>query len=113
MQTNGGESAYPLHIKDVDQSGTFQLIGAALKIDIGRSAYSNVPRVWIDCGHALGWGSGFKVESRYFGNENQMERTVINGKMASKAALESKGITPSPNWKHLLYDEKSGYWAWE
>lgn len=111
MQTIGGESGHPLYIKDVDQSGTFQTVGAALKIDIGRSAYSNVPRVWIDCGHASGWGSNFRIESRYMGDVNQMERTVINAKMSTRSALERYEIVTNPIWKNLICDEKSGYWA--
>jgi hypothetical protein len=50
----------------------------ALRISIGRSAYRERPRTWIDCGHVEGWGSKFIVESRFVGDSNAMERTCIN-----------------------------------
>lgn len=87
------------------------LDGAAV-INIGRASTSSNPRIWLNCGHVEGWGSNFRVESRYLGDSNNMERTVINAKLASRAALESKGVVSSPNWKALYYDENSGNWAW-
>lgn len=87
-------------------------IDGAAVINVGSSRNSRSPRIWLNCGHVNGWGSNFRVESRYFEDANHMERTVINAKMASRSQLESYNVISSPNWRVLYYDENSGYWGW-
>mgnify|MGYP000078511026 FL=1 len=54
--------------------------GFTLILYNGSARYSNTPQRWLNCQHYTnsGWGSGFSVESRYFGDSNNMERTIVN-----------------------------------
>lgn len=54
--------------------------GFTLILYNGSARYSNTPQRWLNCQHYTnsGWGSGFSVESRYFGDQNNMERTIVN-----------------------------------
>lgn len=77
---------------------------------IGASGYADFPQTWISCFHNnnIGWGSGFVVQSRYFGDANNMERTCINvGKLMSKGQI--KAVSKNPVLKNVLYDDSSGY----
>lgn len=81
---------------------------AGLLIKIGNSDHVLIPRVWLDCQHKLGWGSEFRVESRYFGDTGNMERTAINvGKLMTHEQL--KKISGNPNLLPVYYDDNSGY----
>jgi len=109
----GAAYAWPtLDIKDTYESGTMYSSHPAIKVRIGRSAYSNVPRTWIDCSHAAGWGSNFRVESRYLGDSDYMERTVVNvGAMMTKPQLQNNysalGGTGTINGYPVYWDEKT------
>lgn len=81
---------------------------AGLLIKIGNSDSALFPRVWLDCQHKLGWGSEFRVESRYFGDTGNMERTAIKvGKLMTHEQL--KKISGNPNLLPVYYDDNSGY----
>lgn len=95
-----------MRIKDIYESGSNWDKKAAVSINIGQSAYANVPRSWIDCDHAEGWGSGFVVESRYFGDANAMERTCIKAyRMPSTNHLDLLG--PAGNRHQVGWDENT------
>lgn len=69
--------------------------GAAMVLYAGSSRYSNVAQRWLSCTHYMsnGWGSGFSVESRYFSDANQMERSIINcGQLPTLTQLTSSGL---------------------
>lgn len=103
-----------LSIKDTFDSGSMFDTPPTLDINIGQSKYANVPRVWLNCGHAAGWGSGFRIESRYLGDANVMERTCINVPSLSwKDHLTASRVVSSPEWKRVIWDAKSGFFAWE
>lgn len=87
------------------------LEGAAT-IRVGKSTGSNNPKIWLNCTHVNGFGSNFRVESRYLGDSNEMERTVINAKLAPRDWLVSKGVISNPNWKTIYVDENTGYIGW-
>ncbi len=73
-----------------------------------RSASLTEPKTWIECTKAKGWGSKFVVESRYLGDANEMERTVINvGPFMSHEQLTK--LSSSPELLPVYYDTKSGY----
>lgn len=104
-----------LDIRDVFESGTSVIeIPAAMKIRIGQSIRSEGPRTWIKCVHDEGWGSEFRVESRFFGDVGGMERTVLNaGQIMNSTQLHNNysalGATGSMNGKPLYWDITSGY----
>lgn len=88
----------PLYVKNATNSAGYNDNGACAIFQIGRAAYSNAPQVWIKCDHANGYGSQFVVESRYFGDSNQMERTSINvGQLMTKQHAESLGYSTFHN----------------
>lgn len=84
----------------------------AVAIRVGKSSYSNGPKIWLNCTHVNGFGSNFRVESRYLGDSNEMERTVINAKLAPRDWLVSRGVISNPNWKTIYVDENTGYIGW-
>ena len=97
-----------MRLVDTHDSASMAPPPAILTIECGRSAYTNSPRTWIDCKHAAGWGSAFKVESRYFNDLDAMERTVIKiGSMMTHVQLES--LSSSPELYPVYIDNKSGY----
>ncbi|WP_455636454.1 hypothetical protein [Parabacteroides sp.] len=98
----------PAYIKNTEYSGGYFGNGMALRIDVGRAAYKDTPQRWIECVHAAGWGSKFILESRYFNDQDAMERTVINvGSMMTHVQLEA--LSPSPELYPVYVDNKSGY----
>lgn len=85
---------------------------AGLMIKIGGSQSALFPRVWMDCQHKSGWGSGFRVESRYFDDVNEMERTCINvAKMMSNSQVSR--LTNNAQFKRVLYDDTTGFLCFE
>ena len=85
----------------------------ALVINVGKSSISTSPRTWINCGHVDGYGSMFVVESRYMGDSNAMERTVIKAKLTPKDWFVNRNVISNPSWKTVVYDENSGYIGWQ
>lgn len=82
---------------------------AGLLIKIGQSTNLLFPRVWMDCEHKAGWGSRFRVESRFFNDANEMERTVINvGSMMTRVQLE-RIEGGNHEYMPVYYDNKTGY----
>lgn len=94
-------------------NGTFKR--EILWLSIGRARYydDKYSQVWLHCRHGDdGWGSGFRVESRYFGDKDAMERTVINvGSLARKPHIET--ISSGGTWRSLLVNDRTGYLAYE
>lgn len=78
MQTYPNYVNSVLDLTDILDSATAMSVPPILTLRCGRSAYTNYPRIWINCVHKAGWGSAFRVESRYFNDDGAMERTVIN-----------------------------------
>lgn len=100
-------------ITDTENSGVDVLHPSLISANIGRSVSSRNARVWLDCSTA-GWGSKFRVESRYFNDANSMERTVINcGRVMIKGQLQnsysSLGASGSISGLPLYWDSNSGY----
>lgn len=88
-------------------------VEGAINIKTGRSTGPFMPQCWIDCGHIAGWGSTFRVESRYFGEVGGLERTVMNAhQMAFTSQLQNAGLVTNPTWKPLYIDLKTGFIAW-
>lgn len=103
--STGGQAA-AIFTND-ENSGGYSGNGTVLSLKAGYSNYTNVDQCWIDCSHVSGWGSSFKVSSRYFGDANQMQRTYINvGKLMSEGQL--KRISSTPNLLPVYYDDNSG-----
>lgn len=52
---------------------------AVLELKVGASTGSSQAQAkrWIECNGSDGWGSGFFIESRYLGDANSMQRTLI------------------------------------
>lgn len=99
-------------ITDTENTGVAVSHPSAIRINIGRSASPSYARVWMDCAHSAGWGSSFKVESRYLGDSNEMERTVISaGAMLTKPQLEkynsALGGSGTISGYAVYWDEKS------
>ena len=108
IQTTPNYSNSVMELTDTFDSATAMNVPAIVSLKCGRSAYTNYPRTWIDCTHAAGWGSKFTVQSRYFNDQNEMERTVINvGSMMTHVQLEA--LSPSPELYPVYVDNKSGY----
>lgn len=84
-----------------------------LWLSIGKARYSLVPQVWLNCRHGDdGWGSRFRVESRFFNDVNAMERTVINvGALARKPHMEA--LEKGGTWRPVLVNDITGYLAYE
>lgn len=82
-------------------------------MSIGKARYSLVPQVWLNCRHGDdGWGSRFRVESRFFNDVNAMERTVINvGALARKPHMEA--LEKGGTWRPVLVNDITGYLAYE
>lgn len=78
---------------------------------VGRSVSSDVPQVWMDCKHFnnTGWGSAFKVESRYLDNANAQERTCINVGALMDFNQIKKISGQEPELYPLYWDNKSQY----
>lgn len=84
-----------------------------LWLSIGRARYSLTPQVWLNCRHGDdGWGSRFRVESRFFNDLNGMERTVINvGALARKPHMEA--LEKGGTWRRVVVNDITGYLAYE
>lgn len=85
-------------------------------IQVGSSAYASAPQKWIDCNHYrissqdFGWGSGFFVESRYLGDSNNMERTILNvGSIPTFQALVNAGLVTSATGSYEMRVTTNGY----
>lgn len=108
MQTYPNYVNSVLDLTDILDSATAMSVPPILTLRCGRSAYTNYPRIWINCVHKAGWGSAFRVESRYFNDDGAMERTVINvGSMMTYAQLGA--LSSSPELYPVYYDNKTGY----
>lgn len=108
MQTYPNYVNSVLDLTDILDSATAMSVPSILTLRCGRSAYTNYPRIWINCVHKAGWGSAFRVESRYFNDDGAMERTVINvGSMMTHAQLGA--LSSSPELYPVYYDNKTGY----
>ena len=108
MQTYPNYVNSVLDLTDILDSATAMSVPPILTLRCGRSAYTNYPRIWINCVHKAGWGSAFRVESRYFNDDGAMERTVINvGSMMTHVQLGA--LSSSPELYHVYYDNKTGY----
>lgn len=108
MQTYPNYVNSVLDLTDILDSATAMSVPPILTLRCGRSAYTNYPRIWINCVHKAGWGSAFRVESRYFNDNGAMERTVINvGSMMTHAQL--RALSSSPELYPVYYDNKTGY----
>ena len=108
MQTYPNYVNSVLDLTDILDSATAMSVPPILTLRCGRSAYTNYPRIWINCVHKAGWGSAFRVESRYFNDDGAMERTVINvGSMMTHAQLGA--LSSSPELYPVYYDNKTGY----
>lgn len=108
MQTYPNYVNSVLDLTDILDSATAMSVPSILTLRCGRSAYTNYPRIWINCVHKAGWGSAFRVESRYFNDDGAMERTVINvGSMMTHVQLGA--LSSSPKLYPVYYDNKTGY----
>lgn len=108
MQTYPNYVNSVLDLTDILDSATAMSVPPILTLRCGRSAYTNYPRIWINCVHKAGWGSAFRVESRYFNDDGAMERTVINvGSIMTHAQLGA--LSSSPELYPVYYDNKTGY----
>lgn len=108
MQTYPNYVNSVLDLTDILDSATAMSVPPILTLRCGRSAYTNYPRIWINCVHKAGWGSAFRVESRYFNDDGAMERTVINVcSMMTHAQLGA--LSSSPELYPVYYDNKTGY----
>lgn len=108
MQTYPNYVNSVLDLTDILDSATAMSVPPILTLRCGRSAYTNYPRIWINCVHKAGWGSAFRVESRYFNDDGAMERTVINvGSMMTHVQLGA--LSFSPELYPVYYDNKTGY----
>lgn len=108
MQTYPNYVNSVLDLTDILDSATAMSVPPILTLRCGRSAYTNYPRIWINCVHKAGWGSAFRVESRYFKDDGAMERTVINvGSMMTHVQLGA--LSSSPELYPVYYDNKTGY----
>lgn len=108
MQTYPNYVNSVLDLTDILDSATAMSVPPILTLRCGRSAYANYPRIWINCVHKAGWGSAFRVESRYFNDDGAMERTVINvGSMMTHVQLGA--LSSSPELYPVYYDNKTGY----
>ena len=108
MQTYPNYVNSVLDLTDILDSATAMSVPPILTLRCGRSAYTNYPRIWIKCVHKAGWGSAFRVESRYFNDDGAMERTVINvGSMMTHVQLGA--LSSSPELYPVYYDNKTGY----
>lgn len=108
MQTYPNYVNSVLDLTDILDSATAMSVPPILTLRCGRSAYTNYPRIWINCVHKAGWGSAFRVESRYFNDDGAMERTVIKvGSMMTHVQLGA--LSSSPELYPVYYDNKTGY----
>lgn len=108
MQTYPNYVNSVLDLTDILDSATAMSVPPILTLRCGRSAYTNYPRIWINCVHKAGWGSAFRVESRYFNDDGAMERTVINvGSIMTHVQLGA--LSSSPELYPVYYDNKTGY----
>ena len=108
MQTYPNYVNSVLDLTDILDSATAMSVPPILTLRCGRSAYTNYPRIWINCVHKAGWGSAFRVESRYFNDDGAMERTVINvGSMMTH--VQFGALSSSPELYPVYYDNKTGY----
>ena len=108
MQTYPNYVNSVLDLTDILDSATAMSVPPILTLRCGRSAYTNYPRIWINCVHKAGWGSAFRVESRYFNDDGAMERTVINvGSMMTHVQLGA--LSSSPELYPVYYDNRTGY----
>ena len=110
--SSAGGWPVPLFLRNATESGGAYPNGSVIELEIGRSAYSNVPQKWIDCKHAqnMGYGSKFQVESRYLGDSSNMERTVINvGQLMRKSQATKVNSDATAYYNVILaYDSANG-----
>ena len=107
VSASAGANYAGIFIND-DQSGGTSSNGSVLTLKTGYSNYSNVEQCWIDCSHTSGWGSSFKVSSRYFGDTNQMQRTYINvGKLMTEEHAKRLANNQQA-FKQVGYDDTTG-----
>lgn len=107
VSASAGANFAGIFIND-DQSGGTSSNGSVLTLKTGYSNYSNVEQCWIDCSHTGGWGSSFKVSSRYFGDTGQMQRTYINvGKLMSEEHAK-RLANNKQSFRQVGYDDTTG-----
>lgn len=85
----------PVNLINTRNSASTSGNGTALLLQVGYAKYNATPQTWIKCMHYsnYGWGSSFTVESRYFGDTDNMERTVINvGQLTHFQQLRNSGL---------------------
>lgn len=84
-----------------------------IRLSIGKARFPKTPQIWLNCLHGDdGWGSQFRVESRYFYDTNFMERTVINvGALARRPHAEQ--LASGGKWRQVLVNDATGYLAYE
>lgn len=110
----GGQQA--AKFRNTYNSGGYNSNGFVLKLECGQSRYKDVPQVWLDCVHYAGHGSGFRVESRYTGDDNQMERTFFySPNVVSRTTVSSMPISNSYYKEHVfhrvLFDAATGFFC--
>lgn len=106
----------PVYILNTINDRGYSGNGSAMIIQVGSSAYRSAPQRWIDCNHYktnsqdYGWGSGFFVESRYLGDSNNMERTILNvGSIPTFQALVNAGLVTSATGSYEMRVTTNGY----
>lgn len=84
-----------------------------IRLSIGKARFPKTPQIWLNCLHGDdGWGSQFRVESRYFYDANFMERTVINvGALARRPHAEQ--LASGGTWRRVVVNDVTGYLAYE
>lgn len=106
-----------VYLRNIANSSDHTPNGACIFMDVGKSIHTSYPQTWIACRHyqeasaysPYGWGSRFIVQSRYFGDDNGMERTVIEvGQMMTSRQLELMK-SGSHQYLSVYYDAATGY----
>lgn len=93
--------------RNTRNSGGLYANGSCIELAVGSSSYINIPQTWIDCRQQIGWGAGFRVEARYGGEANSMNRTFIYiNHLPTKSQVQQLGTVAENTVK---YDSNTGY----
>ena len=77
LNLSGSKGKRSVMIDGNDAYANYNTTLLALRVGSSTGSSQSQAKRWMECNHSEGWGSGFFIESRYFGDSDGMERTVI------------------------------------
>lgn len=109
ISLSGSKGKRSVMIDGNDAFADYNMSLLSLRIGASVGPSQSQAKRWIECTHSEGWGSGFFIESRYLGDTNKMERTVIGiSALMNHQQLYNMVGQSNTELYPVYYDNKSG-----